>query len=455
MCFNDDSSGDTTWGEGDDRPLILNDDLMTDSWTKTDVQSTSSLCNNKPSSSFSPAKLDLPPLETIRLYSPPSSPSPIRPQRFPRQSEEITDSVSGRINPATCHRLSQPSDRTLVGTPSSKLRQTINDDSVTNLNSVLPSGTICDACDKEEMEGRVTQVLPCKHWLCATCFSSLISAVSVSQKPSKCPSCLQHVSGLSSRRKTTIEEDHPNPLCPASKQNTSSASEVEVNTVVLRIDNVAWDVTPTVVESFLPRHVLPPSHPHPIHILLDRMDGKTKDYLYVEVRSQAAAKEVLQRRQNNFMPGGPLSRRSRPVTITPVTHAELISELRPRSPQELQSLLRLCQASISSPPLTNPFLNHTSSYVSPNGVAHFVKSRHGPFHLLMSILSKLRGKDSPAYWDLLATTSGAIAALATISRDGNTPDNLNKWRKKDTEDEMVLNQLSKMFESCFADLTST
>lgn len=28
---------------------------------------------------------------------------------------------------------------------------------------------------------------------------------------------------------------------------------------------------------------------------------------------------------------------------------------------------------------------------------HYIKYRHAPFHALMSIMSKLRGRDSPAY----------------------------------------------------------
>ena len=39
------------------------------------------------------------------------------------------------------------------------------------------------------------------------------------------------------------------------------------------------DITPKLVKAFLPRGVLPLDHPQPIHILLDRFDGKTKDYM--------------------------------------------------------------------------------------------------------------------------------------------------------------------------------
>ena len=62
---------------------------------------------------------------------------------------------------------------------------------------------------------------------------------------------------------------------------------------VLRIDNVAWvsyilfisaqahgqDITPQIVQDYLPAGVLPADHPSPIHIPLDRTDGRTKDYM--------------------------------------------------------------------------------------------------------------------------------------------------------------------------------
>lgn len=38
--------------------------------------------------------------------------------------------------------------------------------------------------------------------------------------------------------------------------------------------------------------------------------------------------------------------------------------------------------------------------IGPNGKVHYIKYRHAPFHSLLSILSKLRGSDSPAYWDI-------------------------------------------------------
>ncbi|OCF74647.1 hypothetical protein I204_05027 [Kwoniella mangroviensis CBS 8886] len=151
------------------------------------------------------------------------------------------------------------------------------------------------------------------------------------------------------------------------------------------------DMTPEIVEGFLPPNTLSEQVPQAIHIPLNRYDGKTKDYLYIEVASLDAAKHILQTRQNNHMPGGPLTGgKKRPVTITIVSHIELVTELRPHTPQELHSLLNLCHMALGL----------------PTPASRFVKSRHGPFYALMSIMSKLSGKGSPAYWDLFHIASG-------------------------------------------------
>lgn len=39
------------------------------------------------------------------------------------------------------------------------------------------------------------------------------------------------------------------------------------------------DITPAIVQGVLPVESLPHDHPQPIHILLDRFDGRTKDYM--------------------------------------------------------------------------------------------------------------------------------------------------------------------------------
>lgn len=118
---------------------------------------------------------------------------------------------------------------------------------------------------------------------------------------------------------------------------------------------------------------------------------------YIEASTLQAAQTILKTCQNTFMSGGALtSGRKRPVTITPVSHAELIEELRPRSAQELHSLLALCQASVDS------------GSASKQSTSKYVKSRHGPYYALMSIMSKLNGEQSPSYWDLFCTWNLSI-----------------------------------------------
>lgn len=52
--------------------------------------------------------------------------------------------------------------------------------------------------------------------------------------------------------------------------NTDSNNDFSSNT---------QDVTPKMVEDFLPKNTLAENHIQPTHILLDRNDGKAKDYL--------------------------------------------------------------------------------------------------------------------------------------------------------------------------------
>lgn len=48
--------------------------------------------------------------------------------------------------------------------------------------------------------------------------------------------------------------------------------------VIMRIDNVAWDATPDMVEQFLPPGVLADTV-QPVHLLIVREDGRSRDYL--------------------------------------------------------------------------------------------------------------------------------------------------------------------------------
>ncbi|KAE8537781.1 hypothetical protein D1P53_005837 [Cryptococcus gattii VGV] len=251
----------------------------------------------------------------------------------------------------------------------------------------------CEACGSRTTIARAKKIMPCQDITCASCFSSSLGAVTVTQSQAKCPICLCLIDTFEA---VTLEDIAKLQLSSEDYSMTKLLSPFKrrqgVGPVVMRIDN---DITPATVEAFLPRNSLSRSTLQPIHILLDRFDGRTKDYLYIEASTLQAAQTILKTCQNTFMSGGALtSGRKRPVTITPVSHAELIEELRPRSAQELHSLLALCQASVDS------------GSASKQSTSKYVKSRHGPYYALMSTMSKLNGEQSPSYWDLFYVASG-------------------------------------------------
>ncbi|WVN88247.1 uncharacterized protein L203_103448 [Cryptococcus depauperatus CBS 7841] len=259
----------------------------------------------------------------------------------------------------------------------------------------------CEACGRTINIKDAKKVLPCGDITCSSCFSSTLAAVSTTHGYSRCPACLEYIGTFQS----VVPKDLFSPESPARSASQrakllSLSNQKSNKPMIMRIDNVGWDVTPNAVENFLPRNCLSCRSSQPVHILLDRFDGRTKDYIYIEVGSVQAAQNILKTRQNCFMSGGALTAgRKRAVTITPVAYVELIEELRPRSAQELHSLLSLCQAAVS------PVSGSRSA-------SRYIKSRHGPFYSLMSIMSKISGKNSPSYWDLFHVSSGAISALS-------------------------------------------
>ncbi|OCF42892.1 hypothetical protein I317_03243 [Kwoniella heveanensis CBS 569] len=274
--------------------------------------------------------------------------------------------------------------------------------------------TACAACGRQVEINLAKKMIPCQEIVCPSCFSSTLSAVSVTNSHSQCPACLKKVvtfekikdlsfmasTGPAASKENLIIKRFGQYPIPVTKSSAGPP-------IIMRIDNVAWDVTPYIVEKFLPSKTLNQTALQAIHIPINRFDGRTKDYLYIEVDSVEAGQLILKTKQNTFMAGGPITGgKRRPVTITPVSHNELLSELRPHSSQELHSLLQLCQASLGP----------------PTPATRFLKSRHGAFHALMSVMSKLAGKMSPIYWDLFHVASGAIAILAqTIYRQTHQP----------------------------------
>ncbi|WVQ99406.1 hypothetical protein IAU59_006539 [Kwoniella sp. CBS 9459] len=345
-----------------------------------------------------------PELSAIASVSKPSTPF-MNPVVLPPSPRSRTQSAPGRT-----FRLGA-SLRDLI-----KNEEVEHEESDKNKDTVQKAA--CAACDRQVELTLAKKMIPCHQIVCPSCFSSTLSAVSVTNGHSHCPACLKQVTTFEKIKDLTgtaaVVASPPNDQNVIKRFGQYPIPVAKISAkgpIVMRIDNVAWDITPALVEAFLPGDTLSKTALQAIHIPINRFDGRTKDYLYIEVDSVEAGQLILKTKQNTFMTGGPLTGgKRRPVTITPVSHSELLLELRPHSSQELHSLLRLCQASLGP----------------PTPITRFLKSRHGAFYALMSTMSKLAGKMSPIYWDLFHVASGAIAVLAqTIHRQTHHPHHYN------------------------------
>ncbi|KAL7421563.1 hypothetical protein Q5752_003332 [Cryptotrichosporon argae] len=271
--------------------------------------------------------------------------------------------------------------------------------------ALLLDDVVCDVRGRPSTT--CERVLPCGDIFCWACFASCLGAVSMARGTSTCGACTAPVGSfepVAAQTFVPVRTGVPVMRKGVTPATAAAAAGQDVfgpvvpgQAAVIRIDNVASDVEESIVESFLPPHSLPPDHPHPIHILLDRYDGRTKDYKV----TPDAARRLLRTRQNTLMPSRAVTGgRNRPVTISQVSPAELTAERRPGSKAELAALLDLCEAVLFTHP-PPPAHSHTSQHrmgaaTSTTGRAHYVKHRHAPFGAVLSILTKLAGPHSPA-----------------------------------------------------------
>ncbi|EIN08843.1 hypothetical protein PUNSTDRAFT_143545 [Punctularia strigosozonata HHB-11173 SS5] len=167
--------------------------------------------------------------------------------------------------------------------------------------------------------------------------------------------------------------------------------------VVLRIDNVPWDITPPQIRAWLKNPEV-----ERVHVLLDRK-GKTLSHAYVELSSEESAKAALRTAQNSVLGKG---KRARGVTVTRTSQSELMKALFPGwqghfdgCRPSLQGLANehivaaLENGLISDGELTS--LMHLIR--SPD--SHFLKVPSLPFHSLISILAKFPADvDSAVFW---------------------------------------------------------
>ncbi|XP_006463671.1 hypothetical protein AGABI2DRAFT_225554 [Agaricus bisporus var. bisporus H97] len=197
--------------------------------------------------------------------------------------------------------------------------------------------------------------------------------------------------------------------------------------VVLRVDNVPWDITPSQVIAWLQQPV------ERVHVLLDSK-GKTLSHAYVEVKDQKIAGSILrgeaissdhQKKERGSVLGR--GRRARGVTITRSSQEELMADLFPRwrgSFDCIKPSLAGLQGDRIISALEGGVLTENEVtgllYLIREPDSHFLKVPSLPFHSLISILSKFPSDiDSRVFWSatirdmLFDVTIAAIETLLT------------------------------------------
>ncbi|KAF9488832.1 hypothetical protein BDN71DRAFT_1424417 [Pleurotus eryngii] len=233
-------------------------------------------------------------------------------------------------------------------------------------------------------------------------------------------------------RASTPKEDHSR---IKAQNGGRSDGKNKHEPVVLRIDNVPWDITPPAICVWLEQPVLR------VHVLLDRK-GKTLSHAFVEVENEDVARAVLRgegksrsgitRSGASMMRSSVLGkgRRARGVTVTRSSQEELMRSLFPSWRGSFDgcrpSLYGLDDdrviRTLESGLMTETEITALLSLVQTPD-SHFLKVPSLPFHSLISILSKFpTDVDSRVFWssvlrDLLYDLT--IAALRVLLSRSN------------------------------------
>ncbi|KAJ7599274.1 hypothetical protein C8J56DRAFT_186239 [Mycena floridula] len=198
--------------------------------------------------------------------------------------------------------------------------------------------------------------------------------------------------------------------------------------VVLRIDNVPWDITPPSIATWLQQPI------ERAHVLLDRK-GKTLSHAFVEVKSAEIAGAILRGEASNSTTGrGDISsaqgrgavlgrgRRARGVTITRSSQEELMAALFPSWRGSFDgarpSLAGLGNGHVVGA-LESGLMTDSEVvallYLLRSPDAHFLKVPSLPFHGLISILSKFPADaDSRVFWSASLRDSLYDVAYAAV-----------------------------------------
>lgn len=166
----------------------------------------------------------------------------------------------------------------------------------------------CDTCQTVDKLYTRTRMSPCgvsrsrnsfedvsdtsylQHLACFLCLTASINIVGASGTLARCTYCHQVVldfsPGQKNHRELSQAKNTVDAILKALQPDLTSPGHASASVqapysstpVIMRIDNVAWDATPDMVEQFLPPGVLADTA-QPVHLLIVREDGRSRDYL--------------------------------------------------------------------------------------------------------------------------------------------------------------------------------
>lgn len=300
-------------------------------------------------------------------------------------------------------------------------------------NATITTSTACSVCGRDG--GRFAILKPCEHLLCSGCLTSALNIVG--EKAMQCAVCKESVVDFqlqsrpfdensmvssspqhfnfspaftpldtsssplhrrSARTNRPLPSYEPLAFAPHTDQSaahfqrdllplnfTPAPKQQRVENVVLRVDNVPWDITPPAIITWLKQPVVR------VHVLLDPR-GKTLSHAFVELSTEEYARAALRGVQNSVLGKG---KRARGVTVTRSSQEELMRSLFPTwkggfegSRPSLTGLRNdQMRGALETGIMTDGELTALLHLVqSPD--SHFLKVPSLPFHFLISILSK-------------------------------------------------------------------
>ncbi|KAF9068892.1 hypothetical protein BDP27DRAFT_1421523 [Rhodocollybia butyracea] len=312
----------------------------------------------------------------------------------------------------------------------------------------------CSICDRKPPSlTRLAILTPCGHALCSSCLTSALNIVG--EKDMECAGCRAKVAdfklvsitaeddteeGASLNKKQVdnlfpvetpeafdlgmAESDFfsdggmrastPPPktkgmrrssgLSSMANATSTSNREKDCDPIVLRIDNVPWDITPPRISAWLDQPVIR------VHVLLDKK-GKTMSHAFVEVENETMAGKVLRGEvQSNGPRRGSVlgqGKRARGVTVTRSSQGELMNALFPSWLGTFDGS-RPSLAGVDGDrvvvALESGLLTEKEVacllYLIRSPDAHFLKVPSLPFHSLVSVLAKFPADiDSRVFWN--------------------------------------------------------